>query len=85
MAIDETVTLMGSMNWTRGAAANSEDLNLVSSSAVASAYAAHWHNRLSVSSPFARRVGLVPGPPEGGALMRGYQTGFRSARGDVGG
>jgi phosphatidylserine/phosphatidylglycerophosphate/cardiolipin synthase-like enzyme len=56
MVIDKTVTLMGSMNWTRGAAANSEDLNLVSSSAVATAYAEHWHNRLSVSSPFARRV-----------------------------
>ena len=28
MVIDETVTLMGSYNWTRSAAANSEDLNL---------------------------------------------------------
>jgi hypothetical protein len=44
MVIDEAVTLMGSYNWTRGAAANSEDLNLVSSPAVAAAaaaYAAH--------------------------------------------
>jgi cardiolipin hydrolase len=41
MVIDETVTLMGSYNWTRGAAANSEDLNLISSPAVAAAYAAH--------------------------------------------
>jgi len=39
--IDGTVTLTGSMNWTRGAAVNSEDLNLVSSAAVAAAYAAH--------------------------------------------
>jgi PLD-like domain len=31
IVIDGAVTLTGSMNWTRGAAANSEDLNLVSS------------------------------------------------------
>jgi phosphatidylserine/phosphatidylglycerophosphate/cardiolipin synthase-like enzyme len=55
MVIDGAVTLMGSMNWTRGAAANSEDLNLVSSSEVAAAYAAHWRERLAVSSPFNRR------------------------------
>jgi phosphatidylserine/phosphatidylglycerophosphate/cardiolipin synthase-like enzyme len=55
MVIDETVTLMGSYNWTHGAAANSEDLNLVSSPAVAAAYTAHWHNRLSVSIRFDRR------------------------------
>ena len=30
MVIDDAVTLMGSYNWTRGAAANSENLNLVS-------------------------------------------------------
>jgi hypothetical protein len=29
---------MGSMNWTRGAAANSENLNLVSSQAIAAAH-----------------------------------------------
>jgi phosphatidylserine/phosphatidylglycerophosphate/cardiolipin synthase-like enzyme len=55
MVIDGAVTLMGSMNWTRGAAVNSEDLNLVSSAAVAAAYAAHWRARLAVSSPFNRR------------------------------
>ncbi len=55
MVIDEAVTLTGSYNWTRGAAANSEDLNLVSSPTVAAAYAAHWHNRLSVSVRFAHR------------------------------
>jgi phosphatidylserine/phosphatidylglycerophosphate/cardiolipin synthase-like enzyme len=55
MVIDEAVTLMGSYNWTRGAAANSEDLNLISSPAVAAAYAAHWHNRLVVSVRFDRR------------------------------
>jgi phosphatidylserine/phosphatidylglycerophosphate/cardiolipin synthase-like enzyme len=55
MVIDETVTLTGSYNWTRGAAANSESLNLVASPAVAAAYAAHWHNRLAVSIRFERR------------------------------
>src|SRR5467141_283523 len=55
MVIDEAVTLMGSYNWTRGAAANSEDLNLISSPTVAAAYAAHWRNRLVVSVRFDRR------------------------------
>jgi phosphatidylserine/phosphatidylglycerophosphate/cardiolipin synthase-like enzyme len=55
MVIDSAVTLTGSTNWTRGAAVNSEDLNLISSPAVAAAYAAHWHKRLAVSSPFNRR------------------------------
>jgi phosphatidylserine/phosphatidylglycerophosphate/cardiolipin synthase-like enzyme len=35
MVIDGAVTLTGSMNGTRGAAANSENLNLVSSQALA--------------------------------------------------
>jgi phosphatidylserine/phosphatidylglycerophosphate/cardiolipin synthase-like enzyme len=55
MVIDSAVTLTGSMNWTRGAAVNSEDLNLISSPAVAAAYAGHWRDRLAVSSPFNRR------------------------------
>ena len=55
MVIDGAVTLMGSMNWTNGAAANSEDLNLVSSSEVAAAYAAHWRDRLTASVRFKRR------------------------------
>ena len=55
MVIDEAVTLMGSYNWTRGAAANSENLNLVSSPAVAAAYAAHWRERLAVSVRYERR------------------------------
>ena len=49
MVIDGAVTLTGSYNWTRGAAANSENLNLISSPAVAAAYAAHWRQRLAVS------------------------------------
>jgi phosphatidylserine/phosphatidylglycerophosphate/cardiolipin synthase-like enzyme len=56
MVIDGSVTLMGSMNWTRCAAMNSEDLNLISSPAVAAAYAAHWHKRLAVSVPVNRLV-----------------------------
>jgi phosphatidylserine/phosphatidylglycerophosphate/cardiolipin synthase-like enzyme len=55
MVIDGAVTLMGSMNWTRGAARNSEDLNLVSSPTVAAAYAAHWRERLALSVRFDRR------------------------------
>ena len=55
MVIDGSVTLMGSMNWTRGAAANSEDHNLVSSPTVAAAYATHWHARLATSVRYARR------------------------------
>jgi hypothetical protein len=46
---------MGSYNWTTGAARNSEDLNLISSAAVAAAYASHWRQRLAVSVPFDRR------------------------------
>jgi phosphatidylserine/phosphatidylglycerophosphate/cardiolipin synthase-like enzyme len=55
MLIDGAVTLTGSMNWTRGAAVSSEDLNLISSPAVAAAYAAHWHERLALSVRFDRR------------------------------
>jgi phosphatidylserine/phosphatidylglycerophosphate/cardiolipin synthase-like enzyme len=55
MVIDGTVTLTGSYNWTRGAAANSEDLNLISSPAVAAAYAAHWRRRLGVAVRFIQR------------------------------
>jgi len=39
-------------NWIRAAAANSEDLNLISSRTAAAAYVAHWHNRLAVSVRF---------------------------------
>jgi len=55
MVIDGEATLTGSMNWTNGAARNSEDLNLVASRSVAEAYATHWHNRLAVSVRFDRR------------------------------
>ncbi len=55
MVIDRAATLQGSYNWTRGAAENSEDLNLISSATVAAAYAGHWRRRLAVSVRFARR------------------------------
>jgi phosphatidylserine/phosphatidylglycerophosphate/cardiolipin synthase-like enzyme len=55
MVIDDAVTLMGSMNWTAGAARNSEDLNLVASAGVAAAYSAHWQDREAVSVPFTHR------------------------------
>jgi phosphatidylserine/phosphatidylglycerophosphate/cardiolipin synthase-like enzyme len=54
MIIDEAVVLTGSYNWTRGAAENSEDLNLISSPTVATANATHWHDRLAVSVKFDR-------------------------------
>lgn len=57
MVIDGKVTLVGSMNWSAGAARNSEDLNLIASSEVAAAYAAHWRQRLAASVPFAGRDG----------------------------
>jgi phosphatidylserine/phosphatidylglycerophosphate/cardiolipin synthase-like enzyme len=55
MVIDRKVVLTGSMNWTAGAARNAEDLNLISSEAVAAAYTAHWQSRRAVSVPFTRR------------------------------
>ena len=55
MVIDGAVTLNGSYNWTRGASANSEDLNLVASPLVAAAYTAHWRDRQAVSLRFDRR------------------------------
>jgi phosphatidylserine/phosphatidylglycerophosphate/cardiolipin synthase-like enzyme len=55
MVIDGAGTLMGSYNWTAGAAPNSEDLNLVSSPTVAAASAAHWRERLAAAVPFDRR------------------------------
>jgi phosphatidylserine/phosphatidylglycerophosphate/cardiolipin synthase-like enzyme len=55
MVIDRKVTLVGSMNWSKGAGLNSENLNLVVSPEVAETYAAHWRQRLSASVPFTGR------------------------------
>ena len=64
MVIDDRVTLMGSYNWSRNAARNSEDLNLVVSPAVAAAYRRQWQDRLAVSAPFAGREDWCrPHPP----------------------
>ena len=55
MVIDGAVTLMGWMHRTRGTAANADDLNLVLSSEVVAADAAHWRQRLIMSVSFDRR------------------------------
>ena len=55
MVIDNQVTLTGSMNWSGGAAHNSENLNLVASKIISAAYAGHWNQRLALSSPYAQR------------------------------
>jgi phosphatidylserine/phosphatidylglycerophosphate/cardiolipin synthase-like enzyme len=57
MVIDSQVTLTGSMNWTGGAAQNSENLNLVASKTIAAAYAGHWHQRLALSLPYTQKEG----------------------------
>jgi phospholipase D len=56
IVIDDALTLMGSYNWTRNAARNSEDLNLVSSQQVAAAYGAQWHTRRALSRPYVERA-----------------------------
>jgi phosphatidylserine/phosphatidylglycerophosphate/cardiolipin synthase-like enzyme len=59
MIIDGKVTLTGSMNWTGGAAYNSENLNLVASPTIAAAYAGNWHQRLALSLPCGAAKRLV--------------------------
>jgi phospholipase D len=87
MVIDGKVTLTGSMNWTGGAAYNSENLNLVASPTIAAAYAGHWHQRLALSSPYSGREDWVPQPGGGGrqigivAEMRSNQDNRLEARG----
>jgi phospholipase D len=53
LIIDRQVTIMGSYNWSKAAASNSEDLNAVTSPEVAAAYTAHWRARQAVSVRFA--------------------------------
>jgi phosphatidylserine/phosphatidylglycerophosphate/cardiolipin synthase-like enzyme len=62
MVIDSQVTLTGSMNWTGGAAQNSENLNLVASKTIAAAYAGHWHQRHALSLPYTQREGWCSRP-----------------------
>jgi phosphatidylserine/phosphatidylglycerophosphate/cardiolipin synthase-like enzyme len=42
LIIDRRVTIMSSYNWSKGAASNSEDLNVVTSAEVAATCARHW-------------------------------------------
>jgi phosphatidylserine/phosphatidylglycerophosphate/cardiolipin synthase-like enzyme len=67
MVIDGAVTLTGSMNWTRAAAVYSENLNLISSPAVATAYAAHWRERVALLVRCDRREDWcrISGPEAG--------------------
>jgi phosphatidylserine/phosphatidylglycerophosphate/cardiolipin synthase-like enzyme len=53
LVIDRRVTIMGSYNWSKGAASNSEDLNVVTSPEVAETYARHWQARQALSIRFA--------------------------------
>lgn len=53
LIIDRLVTIMGSFNFSAGAAPNSEDLNVVTSPEVAKAYGAHRQTRQAVSARFA--------------------------------
>ena len=66
MVIDRKVVLTGSMNWTAGAARNSEDLNLITSEAVAAAYMPYWQRRLVISVPYARREDRCRSPEVAG-------------------
>jgi phospholipase D len=53
LILDRRVTIMGSYNFSAAAARNSEDLNVVTSSEVATAYTAHWRARQAISVRFA--------------------------------
>ncbi len=53
LVIDRQVTIMGSYNFSAGAARNGEDMNFVTSAGVAEAYAAHWQSRQAGAVRFA--------------------------------
>jgi hypothetical protein len=72
MVIDGRVTLVGSMNWSGGAAQNSENLNLVVSPEVAETYAAHWRQRLAASVPYAGRGEWCRAHTAGGRLWSSF-------------
>jgi phosphatidylserine/phosphatidylglycerophosphate/cardiolipin synthase-like enzyme len=52
LIIDRRVTIMGSYNFSAGAALDSEDLNVVTSDEVAETYAKHWQARQATSVRF---------------------------------
>src|SRR5271166_5385156 len=60
LIIDRRVTIMGSYNWSKGAASNSEDLNLVTSPEVGQTYARHLVGEAGAFHPLRRRVAMVP-------------------------
>lgn len=53
LIIDRRVTIVGSYNFSAGAAWNSEDLNVVTSPEVAETYTAHWRARQADAVRFA--------------------------------
>lgn len=68
MVIDGAVTLLGSYNWTVQASLNSEDLNVVRSTAVAAQYEQHWRIRRAVSTQYQVREDWCSG---GAGMVRG--------------
>jgi phosphatidylserine/phosphatidylglycerophosphate/cardiolipin synthase-like enzyme len=66
MVIDRKVVLTGSMNFTNGAAQNSENVTLISSESVAASFTRHWQDRLVASVPFARREDWCRNPDVAG-------------------
>ena len=66
MVIDRKVVLTGSMNFTNGAAQNSENVTLISSESVAASFTRHWQDRLVASVPFTRREDWCRSPDVAG-------------------
>jgi hypothetical protein len=62
LIIDRRVTIMGSYSWSKGAASNSEDMNVVTSSKVTETYAKHGQAWQAVSIRFAH-ASRCAGPP----------------------
>jgi PLD-like domain len=62
MVIDGKVTLVGSMNWSRGAALNSENLNLIVSPEVAETYGSALAAAPGRLGAICRAPGVVPAP-----------------------
>jgi phosphatidylserine/phosphatidylglycerophosphate/cardiolipin synthase-like enzyme len=67
LIIDRRVTIMGSYNFSAGAALDSEDLNVVTSEEVADEYASYWQTRQAASVRFAHSP-MVPTTIECSAL-----------------
>src|ERR1700730_11189627 len=89
MVIDGAVTLQGSYNWTRGAAANSEDLNLISSPAIrlrSKAERAHWPRNILyrllakiIESDWQLVADLIADCPEDAEAARSHRASRRAA------